>query len=676
MNFKSVLIAVWAVIILLVILVPLPPLLLDVMLVINITISLLILLNAIYAKDALSMSAFPTLLLFTTLYRLSLNVASTRLIFGKGDAGQVIRAFGEFVGGNEIVVGAIVFLIIMIVQFLVITKGAERVSEVAARFTLDAMPGKQMAIDADLNSGLVNEAEARARRKRIQREADFYGSMDGASKFVKNDAIFGFIATALNIIGGFIMGMAQGGNLTVGQVLEKYTILTIGDGLVSQVPSLLISIATGIIVTRAASEDDLGVEIISQLFKTPRVMFITAGACFTMTFIIGQFFMVIIAILLVVLGVRMQAAEQEELKKDEIDTEEQKVEEIRKPENVVSLLQVDPIELEFGYGIIPLADINQGGDLLDRVVMIRRQLALELGMIVPIIRLRDNIQLAPNQYVIKIKGVEVSGGELMMDHFMAMNPGTAEDKIDGIPTTEPGFGLPAIWINENQRDRAEMLGYTVVDPPSIIATHMTEVIKRHAHELLGRQDVQTLLDNVKNAYPAIVEELVPKLLSLGEVQKVLGNLLHEGVSIRDMVTILETLADYSPVTRDSDMLTEYVRQALGRAISKSFITPENSEVITLDPQLEQIIMDSVQKTEVGAYLTIEPSVTNKILDNLAKHVEKLVQLGKQPVVLASPVVRLYFKRLTEQSIPGLIVLSYNELDPTAEVKSVGMIKAS
>ncbi len=676
MNFKSVLIAVWAVIILLVILVPLPPLLLDVMLVINITISLLILLNAIYAKDALSMSAFPTLLLFTTLYRLSLNVASTRLIIGKGDAGQVIRAFGEFVGGNEIVVGAIVFLIIMIVQFLVITKGAERVSEVAARFTLDAMPGKQMAIDADLNSGLVNEAEARARRKRIQREADFYGSMDGASKFVKNDAIFGFIATALNIIGGFIMGMAQGGNLTVGQVLEKYTILTIGDGLVSQVPSLLISIATGIIVTRAASEDDLGVEIISQLFKTPRVMFITAGACFTMTFIIGQFFMVIIAILLVVLGVRMQAAEQEELKKDEIDTEEQKVEEIRKPENVVSLLQVDPIELEFGYGIIPLADINQGGDLLDRVVMIRRQLALELGMIVPIIRLRDNIQLAPNQYVIKIKGVEVSGGELMMDHFMAMNPGTAEDKIDGIPTTEPAFGLPAIWINENQRDRAEMLGYTVVDPPSIIATHMTEVIKRHAHELLGRQDVQTLLDNVKNAYPAIVEELVPKLLSLGEVQKVLGNLLHEGVSIRDMVTILETLADYSPVTRDSDMLTEYVRQALGRAISKSFITPENSEVITLDPQLEQIIMDSVQKTEVGAYLTIEPSVTNKILDNLAKHVEKLVQLGKQPVVLASPVVRLYFKRLTEQSIPGLIVLSYNELDPTAEVKSVGMIKAS
>ncbi len=676
MNIKSVLIAVWAVIILLVILIPMPTILLDLLLVVNITLSLLILLNAIYAKDALTMSAFPTLLLFTTLYRLALNVASTRLIIGHGEAGKVIQSFGEFVGGNKIVVGAIVFLIIMIVQFLVITKGAERVSEVAARFTLDAMPGKQMAIDADLNSGLINESDAKNRRKRIQREADFYGSMDGASKFVKNDAIFGFIATALNIIGGFIIGMTQDGGLTVTQVLEKYTILTIGDGLVSQVPSLLISIATGIIVTRAASEDDLGQEIISQLFRTPRVMFITAGACFVMTFIIGQFFMIIVALLLIYLGTHMQAAEKAEIEKGETVTEELEVEEIRKPENVVSLLQVDPIELEFGYGIIPLADINQGGDLLDRVVMIRRQLALEMGMIVPIIRLRDNIQLSPDQYVIKIKGVEVSGGELMMDHFMAMNPGTAEDDIDGISTTEPAFGLPAIWITESQRDRAEMLGYTVVDPPSVIATHMTEVIKRHAHELLGRQDVQTLLDNVKKSYPAIVEELVPKQLSLGEVQKVLANLLREGVSIRDMVTILETLADYAPVTRDSDMLTEYVRQALGRAISKSFITPDNSDVITLDPKLEQLIMDSVQKTEAGAYLTLEPSVTNKIIGNLAKHVEKLAQLGKQPIVLASPVVRLYFKRLTEQSIPGLTVLSYNELDPGLEIKSVGMVTAS
>jgi flagellar biosynthesis protein FlhA len=676
MGIKSVLIAVWAVIILLVILVPMPILLLDILLVINLTLALLILLNAIYAKDALSMSAFPTILLFTTLYRLALNVASTRLIIGQGEAGKVIQSFGEFVGGNNVVVGAIVFLIIMIVQFLVITKGAERVSEVAARFTLDAMPGKQMAIDADLNSGLINESEAKERRKRIQREADFYDSMDGASKFVKNDAIFGFIATALNIIGGFIMGMTQGAGLTVAQVLTKYTILTIGDGLVSQVPSLLISIATGIIVTRAASEDDLGQEIVTQLISNPKVLYIAAGACFVMTFIIGQFFMIVVAIFLIYLGARLSAIEKEELEKGEVVTEEMKVEEIRKPENVISLLQVDPIELEFGYGIIPLADVNQGGDLLDRVVMIRRQLALELGMIVPIIRLRDNIQLSPSQYVIKIKGVEVSSGELMMDHFMAMNPGTAEEEIDGIPTAEPAFGLPAIWITESQRDRAEMLGYTVVDPPSIIATHMTEVIKKHAHELLGRQDVQTLLDNVKNSYPAIVEELVPKQLSLGEVQKVLANLLREGVSIRDMVTILETLADYAPVTRDTDMLTEYVRQALGRAISRAFITPENSDVITIDPQLEQMIMDSVQKTEVGSYLTIEPSVINKIINNLVKHVEKIVQLGKQPVVLASPVVRLYFKRLTEQSIPGLVVLSYNELDPGMEINSVGMVSVS
>ncbi|NLM27464.1 MAG: flagellar biosynthesis protein FlhA [Clostridiaceae bacterium] len=673
MGIKSVLIAVWAVIILLVILVPLPTLLLDLLLVINLTLALLILLNAIYAKDALTMSSFPTILLFTTLYRLALNVASTRLIIGQGEAGKVIRSFGEFVGGNNIVVGAIVFLIIMIVQFLVITKGAERVSEVAARFTLDAMPGKQMAIDADLNSGLINESEARERRKKIQKEADFYGSMDGASKFVKNDAIFGFISTALNIIGGFIIGMTQGAGLTVEEVLAKYTILTIGDGLVNQVPSLMISIATGIIVTRAASDDDLGHEIITQLGRNPKVMYIAATACFVMTFIIGQFFMIVVAVFLIYLGTRLSAIEKEEMKKDEVVTEEMKVEEIRKPENVVSLLNVDPIELEFGYGIIPLADVNQGGDLLDRVVMIRRQLALELGMIVPIIRLRDNIQLNPNQYVIKIKGVEVSSGELMMDHFMAMNPGTAEEEIDGIPTTEPAFGLPALWITESQRDRAEMLGYTVVDPPSIIATHMTEVIKKYAHELLGRQDVQTLLDNVKNSYPAIVEELVPKLLTLGEIQKVLGNLLREGVSIRDMVTILETLADYAPVTRDTDMLTEYVRQALGRAISRAFITPENSDVITIDPQLEQMIMDSVQKTEVGAYLTIEPSVTNQIINNLVKHVEKIVQLGKQPVVLASPVVRLYFKRLTEQSIPGLVVLSYNELDPSIEVNSVGMV---
>ena len=672
MKFKSIAIAIWAVAIILVILIPLPPTLVDVLLILNITLSIIILLNSVYAQSALEMSAFPTLILFTTLFRVAMNVASTRLIIGQGNAGKVIENFGKCLR-KQYCCRVTYISCYNDSSICVITKGAERVAEVSARFTLDAMPGKQMAVDADLNSGLISESQARERRNNIQREADFYGSMDGASKFIKNDAIFGFITVALNVIAGFIMGMMGNPGASALDILEQYTILTIGDGLVSQIPALLISFATGIIVTRAASEDDLSDEIISQLFSNPKVLYATAGACFLMTFIIGRFFMIIVSILLLFLGSRLQSEEKKMLTQDETDIEEQQVEEIRKPENVISLLHVDPIELEFGYGVIPLADVNQGGDLLDRVVMIRRQLALELGMIVPVIRLRDNIQLNPNQYVIKIKGVEVATGELLMDHFMAMNPGTAEDEIDGIPTHEPAFGLPAIWINESQRDRAEMLGYTVVDPPSVISTHMTEVIKRHAHELLSRQDVQTLLDNVKTNYPAVVEDLVPKQLSLGEVQKVLCNLLREGVSIRDLVTILETLSDYASFTRDSDVLTEYVRQGLGRAISMSFITPDNSDVITLDPELERMILDSVQKTEMGSYLAIEPSVTNKILKNLSTLIERITQLGKQPIVLASPMVRLYFKRLTEQSIPGLVVLSYNELEPSTEVRSIGMV---
>ena len=672
MNNKNMFVAIFVVFIVLFIIVPLPTFVLDILLVLNITLSLLILINSIYAADALSMAAFPTMLLFTTLYRLSLNIVSTRLIIGQGEAGAVIRSFGRFVGGNDLIVGFIVFLIIMIVQLLVITKGAERVSEVAARFTLDAMPGKQMAIDADLNSGLINDVEARDRRKRIQREADFYGSMDGATKFVKNDAIFGIIATAINMIGGIIMGMVRQGD-TIDVVLNKYTILTIGDGLVSQIPSLLISIATGIIVTRAASDDNLGSDLIRQIFNSSKVMYIGAGACLVLMPILWQWSLLLVAGFLIYLGTRMETRKQAESKQEEKKMEEQEVEEIRKPENVVSLLQVDPIELEFGYAIIPLADKNQGGDLLDRVVMIRRQLAIELGVIVPIIRLRDNIQLSPNQYAIKIKGVETARGELMLDHFMAMNPGGANDGLDGIPTTEPAFGLPALWIHETLRDRAEMMGYTVVDPPSIVSTHMTEVIRRHIHELMSRQDVQTLVDNVKTTCPAIVEELIPKVMSLGEIQKVLANLLREGVSIRDMVSILETLADYAPITRDSDMLTEYVRQALGRAISKSYITRGSADVITLDPKLEQLIMDSIQKTEAGSYIAMDPTMSSKIVSNAANMSEKLAASGKQPIILASPIVRLYFKRMTEHAIPGLIVLSYNELDPQLEVSSIGMV---
>lgn len=672
MKNRNLMVAVSIVFIILFIIVPIPAVLLDVLLVVNIILSLLILLNAIYATDALSMASFPTMLLFTTLFRLSLNIIATRLIIGKGEAGGVISSFGTFVGGDNLVVGAVVFIVIMIVQFMVITKGAERVSEVAARFTLDAMPGKQMAIDADLNAGLINEAEAKERRRKIQREADFYGSMDGASKFVKNDAIAGIITVVVNIVGGIVMGMIFL-DKTIEEALSSYTILTIGNGLVNQIPSLMIAVATGIIVTRAASEGDLGSDIIKQLFDSPKVLFIGAGACVLMTPVLRQWSLLLLAGGLIYLGTAVKKKTEIITKEEEMKVEQQEVEEIRKPENVVSLLQVDPIELEFGYAIIPLADKNQGGDLLDRVVMIRRQLALELGVIVPVIRLRDNIQLSPNQYIIKIKGVEVASGELMLDHFMAMNPGTAEEDIKGIPTVEPAFGLPAIWIPENIRDRAEALGYTVVDAPSIVATHMTEIIRRYIHELLSRQDVQTLIDNVRAAYPAIVDELIPKLMTLGEIQKVLANLLREGVSIRDMVTILETLADYVPVTRDPDMLTEYVRQALGRAISKSCLSGRNPEVITLDPRIEQMILESVQKTEAGSYMAIEPSLSNKIISSTAKLSEKMAQSGKQPVVLASPVVRLYFKRLTENAIPGLVVLSYNELDPSLEVNAVGMV---
>ena len=672
MNNRNLMVAVSIVFIVLFIIVPIPTFLLDVLLVINLTLSLLILLNTIYSTDTLSMAAFPTMLLFTTLFRLSLNIVAIRLIIGQGEAGKVIESFGRFVGGDNLVVGVIVFLVIMIVQFMVITKGAERVSEVAARFTLDAMPGKQMAIDADLNAGLINESEAKERRKRIQREADFYGSMDGATKFVKNDAIAGILTVFVNLIGGIVMGMIFLGK-SFEEAIRLYAILTIGNGLVSQISSLLVAVATGIIVTRAASDNDLGSDIVKQLFDSPKVLFIGAGGCILLVPILKQWSLLLIAGGLIYLGIYLQNQTKEISKAEELKVEEKEVEEIRKPENVISLLQVDPIELEFGYAIIPLADKNQGGDLLDRVVMIRRQLALELGVVVPIIRLRDNIQLSPNQYIIKIKGVEVASGELMLDHYMAMNPGTAEEEIDGIPTVEPAFGLPALWIPENLRDKAEMMGYTVVDAPSIVATHMTEVIRRHIHELLSRQDVQTLVDNVRNTYPAIVEELVPKLLSLGEIQKVLANLLREGVSIRDMVTILETLADYAPVTRDPDMLTEYVRQSLGRAISKGCLNSSSNEVITLDPKLEQLIIDSVQKNEAGTYIAIDPEISNKIVTKTASLAEKMAQSGKQPVIIASPVVRLYFKRLTEHAIPGLTVLSYNELDPSIEVNAIGMV---
>ncbi|MEN6312936.1 MAG: flagellar biosynthesis protein FlhA [Clostridiaceae bacterium] len=672
MKFKDTSVPIIVVGIVIAIILPIPGFILDILIAVNLILTVIILLNTVYLKEPLQLSIFPSLLVMTTLYRLMLNIRSTFLILGKGEAGDVIEGFGRFVGGNDLIVGFIVFALIMIVNFLVITRGSERVAEVAARFTLDAMPGKQMAIDADLNSGLINDTEAKERRKKVQREADFYGAMDGASKFVKNDAIAGIITTVLNIAGGLIMGMVSRGE-TFSEALETYAVLTIGDGLVSQIPALMLSSATSFIVTRAASDSDMSQDFIKQLFNNPKVLYLASALSFVLAFFLPVIPFLLLAAILAFLAYTLSKQQKEMLKQEEVKVEENEVEEIRKPENVVSLLQVDPIELEFGYGIIPLADVNQGGDLLDRVVMIRRQLALELGMIVPIIRLRDNIQLAPNEYQIKIKGVEVARGELMMDHYMAMNPGLVEEEVEGIKTTEPAFGLPAIWITEGQRDKAEMLGYTVVDSPSIIATHLTEIIKKYARELIGRQDVQVLIDNVKQNYPVIVDELIPKLMSVGEVQKVLANLLKEGISIRDMVTILETLADYAPITHDTDMLTEYVRQALGRAISKKFFTEEKSSVITLDPKLEQLIMDSLQKSDTGSYLVLEPNVSNSVLSNLSKQVQKLMQLGQQPIVLASPVVRLYFKKLADQSIPGIVVLSYNELDPNLEIQSIGVV---
>ena len=658
-------------------LITIPSGLLDVFLAINISISFTILFACMFTKEVLDMSFYPTMLLFTTIFRIALNVSSTKLILGTGDPGNVVRTFGEFVGGGDLIIGTIVFIILIIIQFMVINKGSERVAEVTARFTLDAMPGKQMAIDADLNTGAITDAEAKERREKIQQESSFFGSMDGAVKYVKGDATAGLVITIVNIVGGIAMGVLRQG-MEIGEALENYTILTIGDGLVSQIPSLLISLATGILVTKGSKEADFGTVLVKQLFGIPKVLYIVGITLAVLGLITPLNSIIFVGLgMAFVMAARMIESTIETANIEaETDRDEIAAEEIRQPENVNSLLQVDPIELEFGYGIIPLADVNQGGDLLDRVVMIRRQVALELGMVVPIIRLRDNIQLNPNQYIIKIKGIQVSEGEILFDHYMAMNPGFVEEEIAGIPTFEPSFHLPAIWITEGQRERAESLGYTVVDPPSIIATHLTEVIRQHVAELLSRQDVQNLINNLKETNPALVEELIPKILGIGEVQKVLQNLLREGISIRDLLTIFETLADYAPTSRDTDILTEYARQSLKRAISSKYFPPrEVTSVVTLDPTVEQEIMKSVKQTEQGAYLSLDPERTRAILKSVETEVKKMENMGKNPIVITSPIVRIYFKRLTEEYYKDLIVVSYNEIGSDAELQSVGMITA-
>ena len=655
--------------------IPMNSLFLDILLALNISIAMVVLFNAIFSREVLQMSAFPTLLLFTTIFRISLNVSSTKLILSTGEPGGVITTFGQFVGGGSMVIGIIIFIVLIIVQFMVINKGSERVAEVTARFTLDAMPGKQMAIDADLNTGAISDAEAKARREKIQEEAAFFGSMDGATKYVKGDAIAGLIITVINMVGGTIIGMTELGYEAM-DAFQHFVILTIGDGLVSQIPSLMISLATGVLVTKASKEADFGDTLINQLFSIPKVLYVVGGSMigFGLLTPLNDLLFLAYGFLFIITG-RTIAGKLEVTKiEQEVSEEDITANEIRKPENVVSLLQVDPIELEFGYGIIPLADTNQGGDLLDRVVLIRRQIALELGCVVPMIRLRDNIQLNPNQYIIKIKGIQVSEGEILFDHYMAMNPGYVEEEITGIPTFEPSFHLPAIWITEGQRERAETLGYTVVDPPSIIATHLTEVIRTHIYELLTRQDVQHLVDNIKESHATLITELVPKLLNIGEIQKVLQNLLREGISIRDLVTIFETLADYAPTTRDSDVLTEYARQSLKRAISSKFFPlGEMTNVVTLDPKVEQEIMGSVKQSEQGAYLSLDPGTTKEIMESVQSEIHKLEELGKNPIIITSPIVRMYFKRLTQDYFKDLIVVSYNEIDSNVELQSVGMV---
>lgn len=677
MKLADIIVPILLVLIIMSIIVPMPLPLVDFALAINISLALLILLIAMFLKEPLEFSVFPSILLITTLFRLALNITTTRYILSEGQAGNVITAFGQFAIKGDAIVGFIIFLIIIIVQFLVITKGSERVSEVAARFTLDAMPGKQMAIDADLNSGLITEAEARKKRKTIQGEADFYGAMDGASKFVKGDAIAGILITIINILAGLSIGSIRF-NLSIGEALQKYTLLTVGDGLVSQIPALMISTATGIVVTRAASDSDLGTDAIRELFNQPVVMFIISGVLFILGFTplpIVPFDL--LAIIFLYLGFLLRSEVVKAVDESRIAEEEELMDEeekIKSPENIMPLLEIDPIELEFGYGVIPLADPNQGGDLFDRLVMIRRQIALELGIVVPMIRLRDNIQLESNEYIIKINGNLVASGSIMFDHFLAMNPGTVEGEIDGIDTVEPAFGLPAKWVSSDDRENAEILGYTVVDPSSMMSTHLTEVIKRYSYELLGRQETKNLIDNVSESNPTVVSELIPNIMSVGDIQKVLKNLLRERVSIRNLVRILETLADFGNQTSDVNVLTEYVRQGLSRQLSEEYFPSKIGKIITFKQELENQLMESIEQSAGNSFLSLDPSTSQRLINSIATELQNLVSIGEEPILVTAPIIRFYIKQLTEQSLPDLIVLSYNEIENDINLESAGMVK--
>jgi flagellar biosynthesis protein FlhA len=675
MKVKDLSVIIGVIFIVVMLVIPLPPTMLSFLIMINMSLALLVLLAAMNMRTALDFSIFPSLLLVMTLFRLALNVSTTRAILSGGDAGAVVETFGSFVVGGNILVGLVVFLILVIINFIVITKGSERVAEVAARFTLDAMPGKQMAIDADLNAGLISEQEARKRRSDISREADFYGSMDGASKFVKGDAIAGIITVFINLIFGIIIGMLQM-DMSIGEAINRFSMLTVGDGLVSQIPALLMSTATGIIVTRSASEGNLGTDITEQLFAYPKMMYVAGFAIILMGILtpIPLYITVPIGGLLL-FGGYMITKGQIDNESETMETEEEIAsDELRKPENVVSLLHIDPIEFEFGYGLIPLADTNQGGDLLDRVVMIRRQLAIELGIVIPVVRIRDNIQLEPNEYRIKIKGHEVGKGEILLEHYLAISPGTDDPSITGIDTIEPSFGIPAKWITEDMKTDAEIAGYTVVDPPSVVSTHLTEVLKQYAHDLLGRQETKQLIDHLKESYPIVVEEVTPEPLSIGDVQKVLAKLLKERVSIRNLPVIFETLADFCKLTTDPDVLTEYVRQALAKQITNQYKQDDNTlQVLTLSGKVEKLIADHIQKTEHGNYLALDPQITQNILESMQKHIEQVQMTNQSPIILCSPAIRMYVRDLTERFFSHVPILSYNELDANIEVQSVGVV---
>ncbi|MBR6711027.1 MAG: flagellar biosynthesis protein FlhA [Selenomonadaceae bacterium] len=674
-KYSDVVVALAIVTIVIMMIIPLPTALLDVLICLNITIALVVVMSAIYNSEALDLSVFPSLLLVTTLFRLALNISSTRLILLDGFAGEVITAFGNFVVGGNPVVGFIVFVILVIIQFIVITKGSERVAEVSARFTLDAMPGKQMAIDADLNQGAITDEEAKVRREKIQREADFYGAMDGASKFVKGDAIAAIIIMFINIAGGFVIGMVQR-DMEVLQALQTYTLLTVGEGLVSQIPALLISTATGIIVTRAASEGNLGQDLVNQLIRTDRIFFIVSAVLLFLALVPGLPGIPFTALSIACgfIGYNLQKSHEEVVETKQEQTKVRAKDEATKPENIVSLLQVDPMELEIGYSLIPLVDTGQGGDLLDRIVMIRRQCALELGLVVPTIRIRDNIQIKPNAYIIKLKGIEIAKGELLLDHFLAMNSGTVFEEVPGIETVEPAFGLPALWIPENEREQAELNGYTVVDAVSVLATHLTEVIKAHADEILGRQETQNLVDNLRKTHQTLVDDDVPELLNVGEIQKILANLLRERISIRDMATILEVLSDYARATKDTEILTEYVRHAMARQITQQHVQNNTLPCVTLDPALENRIAGGVQRTDHGSFVSLDPESMQRLVNSINIEIPKLTNMGYQPIVLTSPAVRLYFRKLVERSVPGLIVLSHAEIEQSVEIQILGVVK--